>query len=231
MQVQDAVGLTLISGLLAFLIGAGAWRLRYEQPMPQVLQVIHDDRRRRAWIHLWMVPAMFVTTAGVGGYAVMTGAGSTAAAFAVMASMVYAMGAVCWVVSLAFRLTVVPWAAEHAVNHGNPPAGFVALDRWAGALYVMHMASAYAAFALLGAAALLGHDLPPWGRMARRRLGTVLPGRIRRDPLRRTVQSSVLGARLHRRRWRHPPRVVTRRPTRHPDAPSRSNLNVEAQLR
>jgi hypothetical protein len=162
MQVQDAVGLTLISGLLAFLIGAGAWRLRYEQPMPQVLQVIHDDRRRRAWIHLWMVPAMFVTTAGVGGYAVMTGAGSTAAAFAVMASMVYAMGAVCWVVSLAFRLTVVPWAAEHAVNHGNPPAGFVALDRWAGALYVMHMASAYAAFALLGAAALLGHDLPPW---------------------------------------------------------------------
>jgi hypothetical protein len=162
MQVQDAVGLTLISGLIAFLIGAGAWRLQYEQPMPQVLPVIHDDRRRRAWIHLWMVPAMFVTTAGVGGYAVMTGAGSTAAAFAVMASMVYAMGAVCWVVSLAFRLTVVPWAAEHAVNHGNPPAGFVALDRWAGALYVMHMASAYTAFALLGAAALLARDLPPW---------------------------------------------------------------------
>jgi hypothetical protein len=162
MQVQDVVGLTLVSGLITFLVGAGAWRLQYEKPMPEVLHVIHRDRRRRAWIHLWMVPAMFVTTAGVGGYAAMTGVGNAAAVFAVMSSTVYAMGAVCWVVSLAFRLTVVPWAAEHAVDHGDPPAGFVAFDRWAGSLYLMHMASAYVAFALLGSAALLAGELPPW---------------------------------------------------------------------
>lgn len=75
------------------------------------------------WIHLWMIPAMFVTTAGVGGHAAMHGAGSAAAVFAVMASIVYAMGALCWVVSLAVRLTVVPWAAEHAVEHGDPQRG------------------------------------------------------------------------------------------------------------
>lgn len=162
MQVQDVVGLTLISGLIIFLVGAGAWRLQYEGPMPEVLRVIHGDRRRRAWIHLWMVPAMFVTTAGVGGYAAMTGTGSAAAVLAGMSSIVYALGAVCWVVSLAFRLTVVPWAAEHAVRHGAPPPAFVALDRWAGSLYALHMASAYAAFALIGSAALLAGDLPPW---------------------------------------------------------------------
>jgi hypothetical protein len=162
MQVQDVVGLTLIAGLVTFLVGAGAWRLQYEKPMPQALQVIHSDRRRRAWIHLWMAPAMFVTTAGVGGYAAMAGAGNAAAVLALMSSIVYAMGAVCWVVSLAFRLTVVPWAAQHAVVHGDPPGVFVPLDHWAGALYVIHMASAYTAFALLGSAALLAHELPPW---------------------------------------------------------------------
>jgi hypothetical protein len=79
-----------------------------------------------------------------------------------MSSIVYAMGAVCWVVALAFRLTVVVWAAEHAVEHGQPPDGFVALDRWAGSLYVVHMTSAYAAFALLGSATVLAGELPPW---------------------------------------------------------------------
>jgi hypothetical protein len=162
MQLKDVVGLTLVSGLITFLVGAAAWRLRYEQPMPEALRVIHDDRRRRAWIHLWMAPAMFITTAGVGGYAATAVAGSAAAVSAVMSSIVYAMGAVCWVVALAFRLTVVVWAAEHAVEHGQPPDGFVALDRWAGSLYVVHMTSAYAAFALLGSATVLAGELPPW---------------------------------------------------------------------
>jgi hypothetical protein len=162
MQVQDVAGLTLVAGLVTFIVGAGAWRLQYEKPMLEALRVIHADRRRRAWIHLWMIPAMFVTAAGVAGYASLFGDGSAAAAFALMSSVVYAMGAVCWVASLAFRLTVVPWAAEHVVEHGDPPAGFVALDRWAGSLYLTHMTSAYAAFALLGSAALLAGELPPW---------------------------------------------------------------------
>jgi hypothetical protein len=162
MQVEDVVGLTLVSGLITFLIGAGAWRLQYEQPLLEALRVIHGDRRRRAWIHLWMMPAMFVTTAGVVGYAAIPGAGSLAAVLAAMASAVYAMGAVGWVGSLAFRLTVVPWAAEHVVEHGDPPASFIPLNRWADALYVIHMTSAYTAFALIGSAALVAGDLPPW---------------------------------------------------------------------
>jgi len=32
MQVQDVVGLTLVSGLIIFLVGAGAWHLQYEGP-------------------------------------------------------------------------------------------------------------------------------------------------------------------------------------------------------
>lgn len=84
MQVADAVGLTLVSGLSTFLV---------------------------------------VQVRGVGGYAATAVAGSAAAVSAVMSSIVHAMGAVCRVVALTFRLTVVVWAAAHAVEHGDPRTG------------------------------------------------------------------------------------------------------------
>jgi hypothetical protein len=64
------------------------------------------------------------------------------------------LGAVCWITSLVFRLTVVPWAADRTVADGRVPEPFPALDAWAGSLYVVHMASAYVSFALLGLAVL-----------------------------------------------------------------------------
>jgi hypothetical protein len=96
-RAHDVVGVALVAGLVALLIGAGGWRLAYEQPLAEALRVIHADRRRRAWIHLWMIPAVF------------------------------------------------------------PP-----LDRWAGSLYAVHMASAYAASAVIGWAVLLAGELASW---------------------------------------------------------------------
>lgn len=161
MVAHAVIGGVLVAGLVLFFVGAGAWRLAYEQPLPEALRVIHADRRRRAWIHAWMIPAMFTTAAGLFGLVVVIGDG-TAAALAAMAAGVYALGAVCWIASLAFRLTVVPWAAERTVADGEPPEGFAALDHWAGSLYVVHMASAYAAFAILGAAVLTDGLWSPW---------------------------------------------------------------------
>jgi hypothetical protein len=160
MRLETIVGGVLVTGLVVFMVGASAWRLQYEGPLRDTLPLIHNDRRRRAWIHLWMTPAMFVTTAGIAGFTATMRA--QAFGVALMACVVYAMGAVSLLVSLAFRLTVVPWAAERMVEEGNPPEAFPPLDDWAGSLYVMHMASAYTAFALLGAAALLSDNLPTW---------------------------------------------------------------------
>ena len=144
MTGREVVGVVLIAGAVVFLVGAGGWRLAYEQPLREALRVIHGDRRRRAWIHAWMIPAMFLTSAGLFGLVMVVGDGP-AAVLVAMAATVFALGAVCWIASLAFRLTVVPWAAERTVADGEPPEGFAALDRWAGSLYVVHMASAYAA--------------------------------------------------------------------------------------
>lgn len=154
------VGWTLLTGMVVFLVGAAAWRLAYEQPLAESLRVIQADRRRRAWIHVWMIPALFITTAGLAGLPLLVD-GETGKPLAVMAAAIYGLGAVPWVASLAFRLTVVPWAAERTVADGAVPDGFAALDAWAGSLYVIHMVAAYVTFAVLGAA-LLDSTLPPW---------------------------------------------------------------------
>jgi hypothetical protein len=155
------VGVTLVVGLVVFLVGAGGWRLGYDRPLAEALPLIHAEPRRRAWIHLWMIPALFITPAGLAGLVTLA-TGTLAVALTTMAATVYVLGAVCWIASLAFRLTVVPWGAERAVEDGEPPGLFVALDRWAGSLYVVHMASAYVAFALAGAAVLAWGALPGW---------------------------------------------------------------------
>lgn len=74
-------------------------------------------------------PAMFVTTAGVGGYAARTGAGNTVAVFAVMSSIVYAMGAMCWVPPVGWWSISLAPARDLEIL---PRAGFEALVRVGG---------------------------------------------------------------------------------------------------
>ena len=57
---------------------------------------------------------------------------------------------------------MVSWAAEQTVTAGEVPNGFAAYDRWSGALYCVHMLSAYAAAAVLGMAVLASDALPTW---------------------------------------------------------------------
>ena len=155
------VGGVLVAGLVVFMVGAVAWRLDYQRPLHESLPLIHRDSRRRAWIHTWMIAALVVTPAGLAG---LTAAleEPTATVLAAMATAVYLSGGVCWIVSLLFRLTVVPWAAERTVTLGHVPDGFAAYDRWAGGLYVVHMLTAYVGSALLGTAVLASNELPTW---------------------------------------------------------------------
>ncbi len=155
------LGGILVAGFVVFGVGAVRWRLEYERPLAESLPLIHADRRRRAWIHSWMLVAMFITTAGVGGFA-MVPDGQAAALVAVMAAFVYALGALCMIVGLTFELTVVPWAAERTVADGSPPDGYAAQHAWSGLLYVVHMAASYVTFGLLGAAVLASDSLPHW---------------------------------------------------------------------
>jgi hypothetical protein len=159
--VTEIVGGVLVAGAVVFTVGAVRWRLEYERPLAESLPLVHTDRRRRAWIQTWMLVAMFVTTAGIAGFAAVPDE-QRASLLAVMAASVYALGAVCMIVSLAFGLTVVPWAAERTVADGSIPEGFAAYRAWTSGLYVIHMIASYAAFAVLGAAVLASGVVPLW---------------------------------------------------------------------
>ena len=161
MDSSVLAGGVLVAGLVIFLVGAAAWRLAYQRPLQESLPVIHTDRRRWTWIHAWMVAGLVVTPAGLAGL-VVTLDEETAAVLTAMATAVYLSGGVCWVASLAFRLTVVPWAAERTVADGHVPDGFAAYDQWAGALYTVHMLTAYVGSAVLGVAVLASDSLPTW---------------------------------------------------------------------
>jgi hypothetical protein len=154
------VGGVLVAGLGIFLVGAAAWRLDYQRPLPDSLPVIHRDRGRWKWIHIWMIAAMVATPAGLVGLAATQE--EVATVLAAMAASIYLSGAVCWMASLAFRLTVVPWAAERTVSVGEVPRDFAAYDRWSGVLYRVHMLTAYVASAVLGVAVLASDAFPVW---------------------------------------------------------------------
>ncbi len=160
--MTDIVGGILVAGTVVFTVGAARWRLEYERPLAESLPLIHADRRRRAWIQTWMLVAMFVTTAGVAGFAVVVPDAPDSALPAVMAAFVYALGALCMIVSLTFGLTVVPWAAERTAADGSIPEGFAAYRAWTSWLYVVHMVASYTAFALVGAAVLASDTMPHW---------------------------------------------------------------------
>ena len=160
--MRAVVGAILVAGTVVFTVGAARWRLDYEKPLAESLPLIHSDRRRWVWIQAWMLAAMFVSTAGVAGFAVIVPDGTDSALPAVMAAVIHALGALCMVVSVTFALTVTPWAAERTVAHGSVPEGYTAYRAWAGWLYVVHMIASYTAFTLLGAAVLASSSMPHW---------------------------------------------------------------------
>ena len=159
--MTDLVGGVLVAGFVVFLVGAALWRIDYERPPEESLPLIHADRRRRTWILVWMLVAMFITPAGVAGFAQLPDLDDVAP-MAAMATVVYVLGAAAHIASVCFRLTVVPWAAERTVADGAPPDGFAPLTAWSGRFYVAHMVASYSAFVLLGATVVASDALDSW---------------------------------------------------------------------
>lgn len=71
-------------------------------------------------------------------------------------------GCLAFLVSLVFRLTATPRAAEELVRTNVVPVAYQSRIRRANALHFGHMYLSYAAFASLGAAMLAGSLLPVW---------------------------------------------------------------------
>ena len=88
MNDSALVGGVLFAGLVIFLVGAVAWRLDYQRPLEESLPIISGDRRRRAWIHTWMIAALVITPTGLAGLTVAI-TDPTAAVLSAMATAAY----------------------------------------------------------------------------------------------------------------------------------------------
>ncbi len=82
--------------------------------------------------------------------------------FSQLGLIAYAFGAVLWVISLAFRLSIDPWAAQETAKTAAMPEFYVPLTRWTGLLFVIYTILAFSALAAYGGAVLSTLVLPHW---------------------------------------------------------------------
>jgi hypothetical protein len=143
-------GALLLSGGIVFLIGALSppWEQWYA-PLQRALQIIGQHRVAWYWIHGCFVLGVVITILGFAALA----HGLRATPAGLLASLVgvaYVVGAVFWLVNIAFRGTVQVWAAAEVIRTGSVPTGYEPLRQWAGLLFSFYIVLAYLATAGLG---------------------------------------------------------------------------------
>lgn len=158
---MTTAGTLLIAGFAVFIAGAAGWRLQYQAPLPERMVHLHADRRRLRWIHSAMVAAMVLTPAGLVATAGVAGQSAVWAAAAA-----YTTGAILWLLTLTFRLTVQERVAGRVAGGEPLPDWYEPLEAWAGLGHRVHMLVSYAA-AIPLAWGLAAVDLIPdwlaWG--------------------------------------------------------------------
>lgn len=164
---QHFTGLALILGSLLFFVGAGM-PLRdqkgafiYGLPPQEWLRVIFDHPVLWQWANMLFISGVVLTILGLTLLtALFREAGDRA--FSPVGLVAFAFGAVLWVINLAFRLSIDPWAAQETARTAVMPDFYVPLTLWTHALFVLYTILAFSALAMYGGALLSTHILPPW---------------------------------------------------------------------
>jgi hypothetical protein len=162
-------GITLILGTLLVLGGASlSGTIRDEQgsfifglPPREWLRLVFAHPHLWQWGTILFISGVVVTILGL---AMLTTLLSDAGdrAFSPLGLIAFLFGAVLWVISLAFRLSIDPWAAQEAAKTAAIPEFYVPLTRWAGVLFVIYTVLAFSALAAYGGAVLSTPVLPHW---------------------------------------------------------------------
>lgn len=154
------LAIILLMGFVLFLIGAMFWKPAVYQQAPEAaLPAIHKDKKRMRWIFCWMIAGV-VTSAG--GWLLLVPYSWKAGDHILvpLAALLFILGALLMVISIAFRLTVQEDAAEETHASGMVPPHYVSYQNWASLLYSLHMIFSYVSWLLMGISLLLTQVLP-----------------------------------------------------------------------
>lgn len=152
----------LIAGFVTFLTGAILWKLKeYEADLPAAFAAFHRDVKRMNWIHSWMVVG---TVSGVLGMTALwvTEAYSGEILWVSLGLMLWAIGAVFWIVALVWRMTILQDAAARTVEAGALPVGAAAQSSWAGWMFWLHLMLQYLATIFMGFSVGISESFPEW---------------------------------------------------------------------
>jgi hypothetical protein len=160
-------GITLIVGCLLFLAGAfmplfdKKGNIIYYLSLREQLLFIFAHPTLWQWATILLLSGVVVTLLGLTLLTMLLrDAGDRA--FSQLGLIAFAFGAVLWVIILAFRLSVVFWAAQETARTGVLPNYYVPLILWTQALFVIYTMLAFSALAAYGGAVLSTGVLPHW---------------------------------------------------------------------
>ena len=133
----------------------------FGQPPHEWLRLVHEHPRPWFWATFSFIGAILVTLFGLGLLAnLLRAAGDPG--FADVGLLAFAVGAVLWVIHLAERLTVHPWAGRELKATGVIPDVYTALSTWTWALFVIFTILAFGGMMAFGGAILATSVLPQW---------------------------------------------------------------------
>ena len=165
---HDVAGVILILSVI-FVPGASLYMLVkdkhgpviFGQPPHEWLRLVHEHPGPWRWATISFIGAMLVTVVGLDLLAgLLRGAGDPG--FSDAGLLVFAFGAVLWVICLAARLTVDPWAGQELAKKGAIPDAYMPLSRWNGSLFVIFSILAFSGVAAFGGAIIATDLLPQW---------------------------------------------------------------------
>jgi len=161
------MGTLLLLGAVVFWIGAfmplfdSKGQVVWLLPLAEQLAVIGDNTGMWQWAHALFVAGAVITLLGIAGLGVeLEDTGGRL--FARLATTIYLLSAVCWLVLVAFRSQVGVWASQEVVRTGVMPAFYEGLSSGLQALFMTYTVLAIVALALVGAALVQARFPAAW---------------------------------------------------------------------
>jgi|SRR6266699_6564444 hypothetical protein len=160
-------GMTLLVGAVLFLAGVSMpvtnskGTIIYSLPPREYLLGILAHSTLWQWANILFISGTIVTILGLALLATqLRDAGDRA--FSQLGLITFVFGAVLWVIILAFRLSIDPWAAQETARTGVLPDYYMPFTLWTHTLFVIYTVLAFAALVAYGGAVLSTGVLPHW---------------------------------------------------------------------
>ena len=133
----------------------------FGQPPHEWLRLVHEHPRPWFWATLSFIGAILVTLFGLGLLAgLLRDAGDLG--FSTVGLLAFAVGTILWVIHLAERLTIHPWAGKELASKGAIPDVYTALSVWTWAMFLIFTVLAFVGVMMFGGAILATSLLPHW---------------------------------------------------------------------